>query len=50
MARFEREVDPEGMLSESERLRRADSARRAFFVGLALQSAQARRRRTGRNA
>ena len=28
LARFEREVDPDGMLSEAERLRRAEAAKR----------------------
>jgi hypothetical protein len=37
MSRFEREVDPEGKLSEKERAKRAESARRAYFVGLALK-------------
>jgi hypothetical protein len=45
--RFEREVDPDGKLSPSERARRAESARRAYFTRLALQSAKARRRRGG---
>lgn len=44
--RFEREVDSEGVLAESERARRAAHARRAYFVGLALKSADARRRRS----
>ena len=42
-ARFEREVDPEGILPTEERLRRADHARKAYFIALALKSAQARR-------
>jgi len=42
--RFEREVDPDGKLSETERLRRADHARKAYFVGLAYKSARARRK------
>ena len=47
-ARFEREVDPDGVLSPAERARRAESARKAYFTRLALRSAQARRRnRTG---
>jgi hypothetical protein len=46
LARFEREVDPEGVLAAEERARRAASARRAYFAALALKSAQARRRRT----
>jgi hypothetical protein len=43
--RFAREVDPEGVLPEAERQRRAEHARKAYYVGLALKSAKARRRR-----
>jgi hypothetical protein len=43
--RFAREVDPEGLLPEPERLRRADHARKAYFLSLALKSAQARRKK-----
>jgi hypothetical protein len=41
--RFEREVDPDGALSEPERKRRAEHAKKAYFAGLALKSARARR-------
>ena len=41
--RFEREVDPNGTLSPDERKRRADHAKKAYFAGLALKSARARR-------
>ena len=41
--RFERQVDPDRVLPEAERLRRAESARRAWFTGLAFKSAKARR-------
>jgi hypothetical protein len=41
--RFEREVDPEGVLSPAERERRAGYARKEYFARLALKSAQARR-------
>ena len=44
-ARFDREVDPDGLLDPAERSRRADHARRAYFTRLALKSAQARRQR-----
>jgi hypothetical protein len=44
MARFEREVDPEGALLPKERARRAEAARKAYFAQLALKSAKARRR------
>jgi len=42
MQRFEQEVDPEGLLPELERRRRADFARRLYFARLALLSAKAR--------
>ena len=45
LARFEREVDPEGVLSESERQRRATHARKAYMATLAFKSAKARRRK-----
>jgi hypothetical protein len=45
-SKFEREVDPEGVLPIEERLRRAEMARKAHFTRLALRSAQARRRRS----
>lgn len=41
--RFERQVDPEGVLSPEERARRAGHARKAYSTRLALRSAQARR-------
>jgi hypothetical protein len=44
-ARFERQVDPEGVLTHEERQRRAKAAERAYMVGLALRSAQVRRAR-----
>lgn len=44
-ARFEREVDPDGVLPLAERRLRAESARRAYFARLALHSARARRAR-----
>jgi len=43
--RFEREVDPDGVLPPDERARRAASARRAHFSRLALLSARKRRSR-----
>ncbi len=45
--RFEREVDPDGTLEPAERARRAEHARKAYFTGLALKSARARRQRAG---
>jgi hypothetical protein len=44
LARFEREVDADGVLPAEERQRRATAARRAYFARLALRSARARRR------
>lgn len=48
--RFTRQVDPDGVLPEDERLRRADSAKRAYFTRLALASSRARSRRGGGDA
>lgn len=45
LARFEREADPNGTLTESERKRRAEHLKRAYFLDLARKSAQARRKR-----
>ena len=45
LARFEQEVDPNGVLAITERSRRAAAARKAHFARLALKSAQARRRK-----
>jgi hypothetical protein len=42
LARFEAEVDPDGILSPEERRRRADHARSAYFARLALAAAKAR--------
>ena len=43
LARFEREVDPTGELDPTERRRRAEHARRAYFVRLSLAALEARR-------
>jgi hypothetical protein len=43
--RFERQVDPDGVLPVAERAQRAAHARKAHFARLALLSAQARRSR-----
>jgi hypothetical protein len=45
LERFERQVDPDGSLSDAERARRAEQAMRAHMARLALRSAQSRRRR-----
>ena len=42
--RFERQVDPDGVLDPAERARRAVHARKAYFTRLALTSARARRK------
>lgn len=44
MERFEREVDPDGVLTPAERARRAESLRKSYFQRLALKSARARRK------
>jgi hypothetical protein len=44
-SRFDREVDPEGVLPEGERQKRAAFARKAYYSKLALRSAQSRRAR-----
>ncbi len=45
LARFEREVDPDGTLPPQERARRAEHARSAYFARLSLNAAKARRAR-----
>lgn len=42
LARFEHEVDPDGVLSPIERKRRAEHALKAHMAKLALKSARAR--------
>jgi hypothetical protein len=44
LARFEAEVDPDGVLSPQERARRAEQAKKAHFTRLAFKSAQARKK------
>lgn len=49
MSRFEREVDPDGVLPTHVRAQRAENARKAYFAGLSLLAAKARaRNRLGR--
>lgn len=43
--RWEKQVDPDGVLPPSERARRAEHAKKAHFQLLALKSAKARARR-----
>lgn len=45
LKRFEDEVDPERILPEAERAIRAEHARKAHYLRLALKSANARRER-----
>ena len=42
--RFEDEVDPDRTMTPTERGRRAESARKAYFMRLALKSARSRRK------
>lgn len=44
LEKFEREVDPEGVLEPEVRAHRAAHLRKAYFTRLALKSAQARRK------
>lgn len=46
-AKFERQVDPDGVLAPQERARRAQLAVRAHMCGLSLKAQQARQRRAG---
>lgn len=46
LAKFERDVDPDGALEPAERRRRAEHARQAHMARLALASAKARRARS----
>jgi hypothetical protein len=45
LSRFEREVDPEGILDPEERTRRAEHAKKAYFLRLALASREARKKK-----
>jgi hypothetical protein len=45
LAQFEEQVDPDRDLPETERLRRAEHARRAHMLRLSYKSVQARRAR-----
>lgn len=44
LAKFEDQVDPDRVLSDAERERRAEHARKAHFQRMALKSAERRRR------
>src|SRR5688572_10023148 len=52
LSRFEREVDPDAVLDPQERARRAEHAKKAYFLRLALASskARARKRRSSRTS
>lgn len=41
--RFEREVDPEGLLAPEERQKRAQAAKSAYFSRLSLKAVRARK-------
>lgn len=49
MDKFERAVDPDGLLSPEERAFRAEHARKEHYLRLSRKSAQARRRRNKHN-
>jgi hypothetical protein len=46
MARFEAQVDPDGILPSEERAQRAAFARKAHMAGLALRASRARSKRS----
>jgi hypothetical protein len=48
MARFEREVDPEGVLPPAERARRAEQLMRAHMAKLSLAASKAKRQKMAR--
>ncbi len=48
LAKFEEEVDPDGVLPEDERARLAEHARKAYMQKLALISAARRRKASAR--
>ncbi|MVU77417.1 hypothetical protein GPX89_09170 [Nocardia sp. ET3-3] len=49
MDKFERAVDPDGLLTPDERAFRAEHARKEHYLRLSRKSALARRRRNCRN-
>src|SRR5215211_428529 len=50
LARFDREVDPKGLLEPDERRRRAEQARRAYFARLSLAAVKARQAKRAAHA
>ena len=47
LSSFERIADPDGVLPDAERLRRAEHLKRAHFLRLAMTSASTRKARAG---
>jgi hypothetical protein len=47
LARFERQVDPDGVLDPGERAKRAESARQAFYKAMQLKSSRSRAAKRG---
>jgi len=45
LEKFEKQVDPDGLLAPVERARRAENLKKAHYQRMALKSAQARRKR-----
>lgn len=50
LARFEHQVDPDGVLEPAERQRRAEAAKRAHFKRLGIRSGQSRARTAAEKA
>ena len=48
LSRFERQVDPDGRLDPVMRAKRAEAAKKAYFVGLAFKSSKARSAKAAR--
>jgi hypothetical protein len=48
LARFERQVDPDGVLEPQERALRAESARQAFYKAMQLKSSRSRAAKRGK--
>ena len=48
LSKFEQEVDPDSLLSESERHKRAECAKKAHFSRLGLKSAKKRKKKKSR--
>lgn len=45
LAKFEAQVDPDGTLAVAERSRRAEAARKAYFLDMSLKAARAKKLR-----